>query len=60
MVYIDACKWLRLKHTLFIEQNLGILWKDSSSSRSKTEQNASMIIFLVLKMDAICSMFGIC
>src|SRR5918995_4020043 len=41
--YIDACKWLRLKHTLFIEQNLRILWKDSSS-RSKTEQNASMII----------------
>jgi hypothetical protein len=22
MVYIDACKWLRLKRTLFMEQNL--------------------------------------
>ena len=45
--YIDACKWLRLK-TFFMEQNLRLLWKDSSS-KQKIELNALMIISPVSK-----------
>jgi transposase-like protein len=56
--YIDACKWLRLKHIVYGIELKNIMERFIQQIKDRTE-NASMIISPVSKMDTICSMFGI-